>query len=379
VTSETKFLTHHREMSKTPIFSFPSQPPITTITQQLTGSLPVPAVVVATTGVVSATTPAQGHTDENLASLNEFLSTSGTVAKSEVVRSGFRFLTETRHLSREDAFTTIAKKIKVRSTKAVRYYLKDGSPEDKPHNGPGRPPVISGTMFEELKEWIASEYASARYVTIDDILDWVTPEDSEDSPNVNTLRHTLREANFRPVRAITQEPGRIKLTTNQIDWHFRALAGLIERYPARLVINADESGFQPWTDSKDVKVWVPDTHHGDTAQVPVERQSKRITLLAGITLSGAVIRPLVIIPRMSFELELAATGYTDYALFSASAKGMSAGTGLEYGYRTRLLLILLKFGVKLAVQMPALFSSLMAAVHMMGLMQYARRSKSICS
>jgi hypothetical protein len=70
-----------------------------------------------------------------------------------------------------------------------------------------------------------------------------------------------------------------------------------------------------------VKVWVPDTHNGDSVQVPVERQSKRITILAGITLSGATIRPLVVLPRLSFELELAALGLTDSAIFAPSKKG----------------------------------------------------------
>ena len=53
----------------------------------------------------------------------------------------------------------------------------------------------------------------------------------------------------------------------------------------------------------------------------INRQTKRVTLLAAITLSGASLRPLVILPRKSFELELAALGYTDYAIFIESGKG----------------------------------------------------------
>jgi len=68
-------------------------------------------------------------------------------------------------------------------------------------------------------------------------------------------------------------------------------------------------------------VWVPATHVGETVQLAIERQTKRVTILAGITLSGAIIRPLVIIPRKSFELELSGLGYTDYAIFTESQKG----------------------------------------------------------
>ena len=188
----------------------------------------------------------------------------GTVAKSEVVRLGFQFLTETKYLGKEAALTIIAAKIKVRSTKAVRHYLgKDYSQEDKPQHGPGRPPLISGKKIEELKQWIASEYASTRYVTTDDIFDWAAANVSTEYLNSNTLRHTLREAGFRPVKAIPQEPGRIRIPTSKIVGHFDALGELIGKYPARFVINADESGFQPWSDSKDVKVLVPESHTGD--------------------------------------------------------------------------------------------------------------------
>ena len=116
----------------------------------------------------------------------------------------------------------------------------------------------------------------------------------------------------------------INLTSSQIQEHFRLLSNIISDVPARMIINADESGFQPWTDFKDVKVWVPSSHIGENVQVPIERQTKRVTLLAGITLSGACIRPLVIIPRKSFEIELAGLGYTDYAIFVESIKGYAS-------------------------------------------------------
>ena len=153
--------------------------------------MPVSAAGVGAAGVIPTTTPIQGLDGGILASLDEFLASSGIVEKSEVVRSGFRFLTGTKCLTRDAALTVLAGKIKVRSVKAVHHYIgKDDSQEAKPQRGPGRPPIVSEEKIEMLKQWVASEYASTRYVTFDDIFAWTVADGTMDYLNVNTFHHT---------------------------------------------------------------------------------------------------------------------------------------------------------------------------------------------
>jgi len=257
--------------------------------------------------------------------LDNFVASVGVTTKRDIVRQGFSFLTGTKLLSEGAAISLLEAKINVRSPKAVKYHLAPSKePATAPSLRPGRPPVIPGEKFDALRQWITSEYAAARYLTMEDIVNKVLSECSLDDIDVCTLNHNLNYAGFRSIKATPQEPGRICITTSRIDENFKALTGALCGVPARLVINADESGFQPWTDSKDVRVWVPSGHIGDTVQVPVDRQTKRVTILAGITLSGATIRPLVIIPRKSFELELAGLGYSDFAVFAESQKGYAS-------------------------------------------------------
>jgi len=239
--------------------------------------------------------------------------------KREIVVAGYQFLTEQMKLQEEEALHVLSKKIDVRSTKAVKFHLSPGRSD--PTKRVGRPAIIGSSKFEDLRKFILSEYQSARYLTMDDIVNRLLSDGTLDYIDGSTLQHNLKDAGFRSVLAKPQEPGRIQLTTTQINSHFQALSLAIQNIPARLIINADESGFQPWIDSKEVRVWVPTSHAGDAVQVAIDRQTKRVSLLAGIALSGATIRPLVIIPRKSFGLELAGLGYTDFAIFVESAKG----------------------------------------------------------
>ena len=251
--------------------------------------------------------------------LEEYLVSLGASSSGEIA-CGFEFLTSELHLPERQALEILAKRINVRSTKAVKFHLQKKNETDTPRKA-GRPPKIPDEKFQEMCQWISQEYQVARYMTMDDIINKFLSDDSFEDVDVNTLQHNLREAGFRTVLAVPQEVGRITLTSKLIEDHFRALSLAVSGVSARLIINADESGFQPWVDSKDVRVWVASNHQGDSVQVPVDRQVKRVTLLAGITLSGATIRPLVILPRKSFELELAALGYTDSAIFTDSKKG----------------------------------------------------------
>jgi hypothetical protein len=150
------------------------------------------------------------------------------VGNGVVVPLAHDYLRRVLLLEEEVALTIIAEKIGVRSKKAVLHHLHPKvRSTDQPVRGPGRPPIISDEKMAELKQWIVSEYNSTRYVTIDDIFNWLLADDgvSEKADLThNTLQHILRDAGFIAVKSVPQEPGRISLTSAQINGHFETLA-----------------------------------------------------------------------------------------------------------------------------------------------------------
>ena len=73
--------------------------------------------------------------------------------------------------------------------------------------------------------------------------------------------------------------------------------------------NVDESGFQPWADRTNELVAIPIDAPDKKVYFPVDRTTKRSSLVAAVAADGTYLAPLIIIPRKTIEKELLACGY----------------------------------------------------------------------
>lgn len=76
------------------------------------------------------------------------------------------------------------------------------------------------------------------------------------------------------------------------------------------ILDIDESGYQSMVDSRKINCVVPLDFPEQTINVPVDAKEKRSTLLAGIFADGTYLKPTIVVPRKTVEIELYHNGYT---------------------------------------------------------------------
>jgi len=122
------------------------------------------------------------------ARLDSFLASESIVTKSDIVRRGFTYLINQCGLGERAALQSLAAKINVISIKAVKFYLKPAKESvEQPSRGPGRPPIIPNIAFDQLKVWLEEEYQSARYHTMDDIVNRLLSDSTSEDIDASTL------------------------------------------------------------------------------------------------------------------------------------------------------------------------------------------------
>jgi hypothetical protein len=150
---------------------------------------------------------------------------------------------------------------------------------------------------------IIVEFDHRRPVCDDMVLDWLYP-----GHRLLVLPDTLRDVircndAFKPVLGIPIESGRCQVTVEAIQKHFQQLPAGIENMPAGFVFHADESGFQDFADARRVQVIVPTPFKYDSINIPSSRSEEPATMLAGISVDGCTLKPMIITQRKRYELE----------------------------------------------------------------------------
>lgn len=74
--------------------------------------------------------------------------------------------------------------------------------------------------------------------------------------------------------------------------------------PPGFVFNVDKSGFQKWADKKRKAIIAPSEIPDEEILIPVDRQSRRYTLEACISLYGSYLKPLIITSRKTINKDL---------------------------------------------------------------------------
>ena len=154
----------------------------------------------------------------------------------------------------------------------------------------------------QIVTFIARKFVLRQVVTFEMICEFVNIDlNIESVPD--TLRKILHEHNvFRSVEVKVEEEGRVLISPATLKAFFDTLEVTILDVPAPLIINADEVGFQEFIDFKNVRSCVPYSCTAEDLELPMKRSSKRSTSLIGISLSGSILKPLIILKRKTFFL-----------------------------------------------------------------------------
>lgn len=116
---------------------------------------------------------------------------------------------------------------------------------------------------------------------------------------------------LKTVQGVPMERERVESNCDEIDQYYVQLEKILnDKIPSAFIMNIDEAGFSDWADAIGITIVAPSDFNEEKVQIPIDRCSKRASMLAGICADGSVIPPCIIIQRKTIEKELLDAGYT---------------------------------------------------------------------
>lgn len=228
----------------------------------------------------------------------------------------------------------------------------------------GRQPVLTDNEINEIINLIHENYFAKVPVTYDSIV-YFLKDRFQKEINIKTLYGQLsRVPQIKSIDADPMEKNRVDCPIELIEQFYNDLESILDtnKIPSAFVFNIDEAGFSEWADSTKMTVLVPVDAKTEDTKIPIEREGKRASFLAGICADGSTLKPAIVVPRKTIELELYDQGYTpDKLCICSSDSGFFATEQFltwafecffpeirkkreEYKYKGECLLILDGFG-----------------------------------
>jgi hypothetical protein len=136
----------------------------------------------------------------------------------------------------------------------------------------------------------------------------------------DTLRHICRTLpGVKSVSGIPMETQRVLCAQEDIAGFYDELEAVCEGIPAAFIWNVDETGCNEWTDKQaEYRVLVPDSYDSNWTYVPLDRHSKRSTLVGCIAADGSAMRAMIIVDRVTMEADLDLFGYDEEKILIVS-------------------------------------------------------------
>jgi hypothetical protein len=182
--------------------------------------------------------------------------------------------------------------------------LKRGSlPEQKK----GRKNVIPNYVQEDLYRIVLLSFNQKIPLTLYDASDYLQTIHNIEI-NDDTLRKILYRK-FKTVKASPTDINRILIQKVDIVSWFLSLKKEIEYLHPALIINFDEAGCVPREDIKSKKVFVPIDVEISTSRIVVEKDIKRMTVIATIALDGSFASPFLISSQHRCSKSLSSFGF----------------------------------------------------------------------
>lgn len=142
---------------------------------------------------------------------------------------------------------------------------------------------LNDQQINLLIDFAYEEYLNKNPVTYDYMLNFIYCQF-----NIVMLIKTLykliqRIPQLKTVDGRKMESDRVYCDPELIDYFYDKLEEiLLQSIPSAFAINIDESGYIEWVDSQDIKVIVPFEHESNEIKIPVDKNCKRASMIAGI-------------------------------------------------------------------------------------------------
>jgi hypothetical protein len=174
----------------------------------------------------------------------------------------------------------------------------------------GRPKALPDEAYPYILEIVQARFVERKPVTyrlLQDALEWRF----KISMRADTLRHICRGLpGVKSVVGFPMERDRVHCDQDAITAYYDELEGVIDGIPAEFVYNIDESGCSEWDDKPaEMIVLVPADLQDDRIYVPIDRHSKRSTMVGCISGDGGTMKSMVIVDRATMEDDLQLFGY----------------------------------------------------------------------
>ena len=180
----------------------------------------------------------------------------------------------------------------------------------------GRPTLLTGLEIDILKRHIIDSLQKQQPQNYQRLVDFIFDQ-FEKTVSVNSLAHVLKRVGFKTVIGHPMEATRAEVPLKVIQEHYEKMKTLLlnEDVPAAFFFNVDESGFQEFADATDQVFIVPDSYEKNDLVYPVDRDSKRASMIGCIAMDGSALKPFVISYNKSVETQLLAAGYNEENCF----------------------------------------------------------------
>jgi hypothetical protein len=104
---------------------------------------------------------------------------------------------------------------------------------------------------------------------------------------------------------------RVNCDPHKIQTFFEGLKHYVEELPSAFIFNLDESGFQEWADRRKRTVIVHAIYQESEVACPIDRATKRSSLLVCIAADGTYLKPLLLLPGKTIEPEVLEQGISE--------------------------------------------------------------------
>ncbi len=179
-------------------------------------------------------------------------------------------------------------------------------------NEQGRPRELTDSEINEIISFVYEKYFSKDPATFESILFFIKDRFDKDIIIKTLYGQLSRLPQLKTLEGVPMEDNRVNCSIESIEKYYNDLEQLLQSrvIPSAFIFNIDEAGFAERTDSANISVVVPADAKEDEIKVPIDRQGKRASLLAGISADGDTLTPAIVVHRKTIETELFENGYT---------------------------------------------------------------------
>ena len=167
---------------------------------------------------------------------------------------------------------------------------------------PGKPKILNEGQISDLAKWLEDHIAVEDWPSYSDI-DNFCAEKFDLFIMRNTMVKFMRREfkQFKFVKAKPMDSKRLKAPVDSIDSYYAELSVAMKDVDYRFCFNLDETGEDEKTDTHSIDVCVPVEIDPEIVMIPLERCSKRFSILHTISTDGKYFKPFIIVPRKTLE------------------------------------------------------------------------------